>query len=200
MTIATETRTLIEAALDGDPALTTLVVAGSSSTTLNVHLIPGIPASAIGGTTYHRKPPFRRETLAELVMRMQRIRWQRAAPLTPLAMPFEADLQALHQKHRRARVGFECLPGWTDLLDATFTWLDEIAPDHSWWPDQIKEKYGTLRFYWSGDLPELGDAVISAAEHLSGHVCEACGAPGSQQSQNGWWSTHCPDRKRKRSS
>lgn len=87
MTIATETQNLIEAALDGDPALTTLAVTGSSPTTLNVHIIPGIPASAIGGTTYHREPPFRRETLADLVVRMQRLRWQRAAPLTPLAIP-----------------------------------------------------------------------------------------------------------------
>lgn len=201
MTITAETRTLIEAALDGDPALPTLAVTGSSPTTLNVHIIPGIPASTIGGCTYYRNPPFRRETLVDLVARMQRLRWQRAAPLIPLAMPpIEADLQALHQKHRRATVGFECLPGWTDLLDATFTWLHEIAPQRNWAPDQIKEKYGALRLYWHGDLPELGDAIISAAEHLSGHVCEACGAPGSQQNWSGWWSTHCPDHKRRRSS
>lgn len=54
MTIATETQNLIEAALDRDPALTTLVVAGSSPTTLNVRIISGVPASTIGGSTYHR--------------------------------------------------------------------------------------------------------------------------------------------------
>ena len=43
-----------------------------------------------------------------------------------------------------------------------------------------------------------GDAIIAAAEHLSGHVCEACGAPGSLQSWNRWWSTRCPDHKRRR--
>lgn len=201
MTIATETQTLIEAALDGDPALATLAVAGVSSATLVGRIAPGIPASTIGGSTYCRQPPFGRETLVELVVHMQRLRWRRAAPLTPLAMPpGEADLQALRQKHKRATVGFECLPGWTDLLDAVFTWLNEIAPHQTWAPDQIKEKYGTLRFYWHGDLPERGDAIISAAEHLSGHICEACGAPGSQQSWNDRWSTHCPDHKRRRSS
>ncbi len=159
MTIATETQNLIEAALDGDPALTTLAVTGTSPTTLNVHISFGIPASTIGGCTYYRNPPFRRETLADLVVRMQRLRWQRATPLIPLAMPpVEADLRILHQK------------------------------------------YGTLRFYWSGDLPEPGDAIISAAEHLSGHVCEACGAPGSQQNWSGWWNTHCPDHTQKRPS
>lgn len=201
MTIAAETRNLIEAALDGDPALATLAVVGASPATLVGRIAPGIPASTIGGSTYYLQPPFGRETLVELTVRVQRLRWQRAAPLTPLALPpAEADLLALHQKHKRATVGFECLPGWTDLLDAVFTWLDEIASDRNWALDQIKEKYGTLRFYWHGDLPELGDAIISAAEHLSGHVCEACGAPGSQQSWNGWWNTHCPDHKRRRSS
>lgn len=199
MTIAAETRSLIEAALDGDPALPTLAIAGSSPETLTLHITPGVPASEIGGTTYYRTPPFRRETLTELVVRMQRLRWHRTAPLTPLAMPpTEADLQALHQKHKRATAGFECWPGWTDLLDTVFTWLDEIAPQHSWQTDQVKEKYATLRFYWSGDLPETGDAIIAAAEHLSGHVCEACGAPGSLQSWNRWWSTRCPDHKRRR--
>src|SRR5690606_18349438 len=171
----------------------------SSPEVLAVHITPGMPNNAIGGTTYHRTPPFRRETIIELVVRMQRLRWRRAAPLTPLAMPpAEADLQALHQKHKRATVGFECLPGWTDLLDAAFTWLDEIASDRKWAPDQIKEKYGTLRFYWHCDLPDRGDAIIASAEHLSGHVCEACGAPGSEQSANGWWSTTCPDHRRRR--
>lgn len=178
MTIAAEPRTLIEAALDGDPALPTLAVAGSSPETLAVHITPGVPASEIGGTTYYRTPPFRPETLTELVVRIQRLRWRRSAPLIPLAMPpTEADLQALHQKHRRATVRFECLPGWTGVLDTVFTWLDEIAPDHSWQTDQVKEKYATLRLYRSGDLPEPGDAIIAAAEHLSGHVCEDCGAP-----------------------
>ena len=123
---------------------------------------------------------------------MQRRRWQRAAPLTPLAMPpEEEDLQALHEKHPRATVGFECLPGWTDLFDATFTWLHEIAPGTDWSPSQIKEKYGTLRFYWYGDLPDLGGEIIDAAEHVSGHICDVCGAPGVLSSDGGWWSTRC---------
>jgi hypothetical protein len=194
MTIATETRTLIEATLDGDPELAKLTIAGASAEALAVHIAPGLPPNTIGGSTYHRRPPFRRETILDLVVRMQRLRWRRAAPLTPLAMPpVEADLHALHQKHKRATVGFEYLTGWIDLLDAPFTWLDLIASDRQWAPDQIKEKYGTLRFYWHGDLPDLGDAIIASAEHLSGHVCEMCGAPGSQQSWNGWWSTTCPD-------
>lgn len=192
MTIVTETRILIETALDGDPALASLVVGGLSPETLTVNIARGIPAKSIGGSTYSPEPPFQRETLAALVLRMQRLRWQRAAPLTPLAMPpEEEDLQALHQRHEKATVGFECWPGWTDLFDATFAWLHEIAPSTDWSPSQIKEKYGTLRFYWHGDLPDLGSEIIDAAEHLSGHLCEICGAPGELGSDGGWWSTRC---------
>jgi hypothetical protein len=148
----------------------------------------------IGGSTYHPAPPFQRQTLVALVARMQRLRWQRAAPLTPLAVPLvEADMQTLHHTHARATVGFECWPGWTDLLDAA--WLAEIAPESAWAPDQIKEKYATLRFYWHGDLPELGSEIIEAAEHISGHICEVCGALGGLQNRNSWWSTRCPDHK-----
>jgi hypothetical protein len=48
-----------------------------------------------------------------------------------------------------------------------------------------------LRFYWYGDLPDLGDEIIEAAEHVSGHLCEVCGALGALQSDHGWWSTRC---------
>ena len=196
MTMAAETRTLVTAALEGDPALDTLNVTGAVPDMLSVSITPGVPAQAIGGSSYVPAPPFRRETLAELVQRMQRLRWQRAVPFSPLAVPpEEKDLQALRVRHARATVSFECGPGWADLLDATFTWLHEIAPDSEWSPSQIKEKYASLRFYWHGDLPVLGDEIIEAAEHLSGHLCEICGAPGKLREQHGWWSTRCTDHK-----
>ncbi|MHA6730194.1 hypothetical protein [Devosia sp. A369] len=196
MTIATETRTLIQAALEGDPALASLAVAGSTPDTLSVHIAHGTPAKSIGGSTYDPQPPFRIETLPELIVRIQRLRWRRVDSLTRLLKPPEEDdLQALRAKHARAVVPFECWPGWTDLFDTVFTWLHEIAPRHKWTPSQVKEKYGTLRFYWHGDLPALGNEIIEAAEHISGHLCEICGAPGMLQSQHGWWSTLCAEHK-----
>ncbi len=195
MTIVAETRTLIQAALDGDPALSSLKAAGGAPDTLKALIVPGVPMNEIGGVMYSPEPPFRRETLVALIVHMQVLRWQRAAPWTPLAAPpNDVDLQGLHDRHVKATVGFACWPGWTDLLDATFTWLTEIAPDTDWAPDQIKEKYATLRF-WHGHLPPLGSEIIDAAEDLSGHICEICGAPGALQNQRGWWSTRCSDHK-----
>lgn len=194
MSIVMETRFLIEAALAGDPALASLAVTGSTPETLSADIAPGVPARWIGGCSYSPHPPFSRETITELIARTQRLRWRRTAPFVPAAMPPEDNiLQALHKRHVRAVVGFECGPGWADLLDAVFSWLHEIAADREWSPSQIKEKYGSLRFYWHGDLPGLGDEIISAAEHLSAHLCEVCGSPGVLHSEYGWWSTRCKE-------
>lgn len=192
MDITTETRTLIEAALAGDPVLAELTVSGETLKTLVVTITPGVPAKTIGGATYGPQPPFRREMLVELIVRMERIRWRRFNPaIRMLVPPAHDDLLALHARHGHATVGFECFHGWTDLLDALFTWLTEIAPQADWQPVQVKEKFASLRFYWTGDLPDLARQVIEAAEHVSSHVCEVCGAPGALQNAGGWMTTRC---------
>jgi hypothetical protein len=192
MDITTETRTLIESALAGDPALASLAVSGQTLKTLVATIAPGFPANAIGGATYGPRPPFQRETLIELILRMQRIRWRRFNSTTRILVPpTNDDLLALHSRHVRATVGFECFHGWADLLDALFTWLTEIAPQADWQPVQIKEKFASLRFYWTGNLPHLAQQAIEAAEHVSGYVCEVCGGPGVLQSDGGWMTTRC---------
>jgi len=42
---------------------------------------------------------------------------------------------------------------------------------------QVKEKFGTLRFYMDGATDEMYDA-INEAERLSATTCESCGLPG----------------------
>lgn len=54
---------------------------------------------------------------------------------------------------------------------------------------QVKEKYGTLRFYVNHHS-EIIDAIISFAEEMSGVTCDACGSPG-QSNNRGWISTMC---------
>lgn len=192
MDIKTETRTLIEAALAGDPALASLTVSGKTLATLRATIASGTPASTISGTTYRPQPPFHRETLTELVLRMERLRWCRFNPTTRMLVPpVYENLLALCTRHARATIGFECGPGWADLLDALFTWLEEIAPHSDWHPVQVKEKFASLRFYWTGDLPDLAGEIIEAAEHVSGYVCEVCGAPGALQHDGGWMTTRC---------
>jgi hypothetical protein len=54
---------------------------------------------------------------------------------------------------------------------------------------QVKEKYGTLRFYTDTYNSEIS-ALISFAESMSAITCEQCGAPGSQTG-GGWIQTKC---------
>ena len=48
--------------------------------------------------------------------------------------------------------GCECADGWYDLLDETCAKIQAVYDEHGSKPDiiidQIKEKYGTLRFYY----------------------------------------------------
>ena len=55
--------------------------------------------------------------------------------------------------------------------------------------EQIKEKFGSLRFYYQGGDDYVHGAV-SLAEHLSGHLCEECGGLGKRRS-GGWIRTLC---------
>ena len=56
---------------------------------------------------------------------------------------------------------------------------------------QVKEKYGTLRFYVDG-ADEVVRSWISYTEYLSGYTCEVCGATdGACTNEKGWLKTRC---------
>ena len=74
-------------------------------------------------------------------------------------------------------------------------WRKKIIPQLE--AVQVKEKYGSLRFYLSGYpvQPEIDakvTAYINFAESLSYVTCEHCGAPGKQQGGH-WVFTLCDD-------
>jgi len=55
--------------------------------------------------------------------------------------------------------------------------------------DQVKEKFGTLRFYYSGGDDTI-DGMVRMAESMSAVTCQECGNPGTQ-TQGGWIKTVC---------
>lgn len=55
--------------------------------------------------------------------------------------------------------------------------------------DQVKEKFGTLRFYYHGG-DEYIHGLVAMAESMTAVTCEECGAPGEQRS-GGWIRTLC---------
>lgn len=56
---------------------------------------------------------------------------------------------------------------------------------------QVKEKFGTLRFYMSSATEEM-DAIIGEAERKSAITCEECGKTGRLR-EGGWLLTLCDD-------
>lgn len=61
---------------------------------------------------------------------------------------------------------------------------------------QVKEKFGTLRFYYAGGDDYIS-GLVSMAESWSAAACEECGAPGTQNRQ-GWIKTLCETHRRER--
>lgn len=55
--------------------------------------------------------------------------------------------------------------------------------------DQVKEKFGTLRFYYTGG-DDVIDGMVRMAESMSGVTCEVCGSPGASTG-GGWVRTLC---------
>ncbi len=61
----------------------------------------------------------------------------------------------------------------------------------AWWPraSQVKEKFGTLRFYMTGGTDEMYD-ITDEAQCKSDTICETCGQPGKLRGR-GWLYTRC---------
>ena len=96
--------------------------------------------------------------------------------------------------------GFEIGPGWMGIIYEAALKLEPlivaaIVKNPEGWEygyyraSQIKEKYGTLRFYLSGGTDEMY-AITDEAEKKSTKTCENCGKPGKLRGK-GWYYTRC---------
>ena len=93
--------------------------------------------------------------------------------------------------------GFDCGDGWYNILNQLMgniqhhiDWKnrkEEVVAQVTL--DQVKEKFGTLRFYYSGGDDAI-DGMVRMAESMSGVTCEECSAP-AQTHGPGWIRTIC---------
>jgi hypothetical protein len=75
------------------------------------------------------------------------------------------------------------------LLGEIPAWLQNVEPVDRTVCEQVKEKFGGLRFYFmSGD--EFVQGAVALAERMSYTICEECGEPGKLRS-GGWMRTLC---------
>jgi hypothetical protein len=87
--------------------------------------------------------------------------------------------------------GIECRDGWFDLIDSLCDDIMITVPPPDFKADQVKEKFGGLRFYVSNSNDEI-DRLISAAEDDSYKTCERCGSTdGVEQRGRHWIVTEC---------
>lgn len=83
--------------------------------------------------------------------------------------------------------------GWKDIVLQADAMMAFIDPDYK--IQQVKEKFGTLRFYYESSKQgvELSilEAIATAAENDSATTCEACGKYGMLRDKRYYIQTLC---------
>jgi hypothetical protein len=95
--------------------------------------------------------------------------------------------------------GFECGDGWYNIINQLMSQIQH----HIDWKnrdsevvqqvtlDQVKEKFGTLRIYYSGGDDYIR-GLVSMAQAMSGSTCEVCGNAGKFRGKS-WFYTACDE-------
>lgn len=92
-------------------------------------------------------------------------------------------------------ISFDCGIGWKPLIDKIF----EVMKNTDIKVEQVKEKFGGLRFYTDLSNDEV-DEIISEAEAESFKTCEFCGAKDDVTTEGGWLKTLCKDCRKNKNS
>jgi hypothetical protein len=87
--------------------------------------------------------------------------------------------EELNAKRRKTKGWYGCVApdGWQWIVEDCDRLLARLDPEYE--IHQIKEKFGTLRYYYGTvadrETREVMDAVVGRAETLSAATCEVCG-------------------------
>lgn len=100
--------------------------------------------------------------------------------------------------------GFAVDPGWWPILEQLCAYIqhhidwknkqEEKCPQVV--AEQIKEKFGGLRFYYTGGDDTI-DGMVRMAEAWADYSCEQCGNPGKKR-RGGWIKTLCDEHETER--
>ena len=95
---------------------------------------------------------------------------------------FEVEMQGVLNPEYKEQRRQELIVGMDRVIPEVFAQVTV---------DQVKEKFGTLRFYYSGG-DEYIAGLVTMAESMSGVTCEECGNPGKRIG-GGWVTTLCKE-------
>jgi hypothetical protein len=112
--------------------------------------------------------------------------------------PLTEEIKELSQQKEIVepmQFGIECNDGWYWIIDNLMECIYKYCKDNKI-PFiniiQIKEKYGSLSFYYTnGD--EMINGMVWLAEHMSYNTCEFCGSTENVGHTYGWVYTICED-------
>jgi hypothetical protein len=107
--------------------------------------------------------------------------------------------QELNAKRVKTSGWYGCIApdGWKDIIlkaDEMFAFIDPDYEIH-----QIKEKFGTLRYYFATTKKyetieyDIMEAIERWAESCSASTCESCGKYGQIRNDTYWIVTLCED-------
>lgn len=133
-----------------------------------------------------------------------------------LSLALEEEYKATYPWYKRLyhsiamRLPRQVTDGWNNLMKKQPNFIQKkvsfgdtvsyLPRFYFWLPhypraSQIKEKYGTLRFYMTCETDKM-DSYITVAEHASESTCETCGK-GGQMRGKGWYYTACKEHSKK---
>lgn len=101
----------------------------------------------------------------------------------------------LNDKRLKTGGWYGCIApdGWKDLIEETDRMLSYLDPDYE--INQIKEKFGALRYYFdtkkTGMDKKIMLVIASYAEYRSMSQCEVCGNFGELRTDQPWLKTLC---------
>ena len=98
--------------------------------------------------------------------------------------------------------------GWLPVIDKYCTQLDTLAKETGIQviAQQVKEKFGGLRFYYLMETPDkcdenwvtAADRFVKQMEEECDRTCENCGKPGSTKGSVGWITCLCEECRNKK--
>ena len=116
---------------------------------------------------------------------------------------FAKKMEAKYPKMFEGKYGGFCVDaGWWPIIESLcaniqshIDWQNKNHEKHPIVPqvvvEQIKEKFGGLRFYYQGGDEKI-QGMVRMAEAWADHTCEVCGKPGERR-DGGWIKTLCDE-------